>query len=256
MLFSYLTVNYETSSFNVSRCIFEDGAQENIIPIPSADAGGETTHAHRNPISITVGTVVLVLLLSGFSVFAFLKYRRRQHKLNIRSASPSDLDSSTSRFLTIQRTPKEICENSLSALHNGHKELGDTALAELAQLSRSTVAQWRTINNNHAPTVASSTTFSNFNLPSPAMTIPQTHPGFAREQDRCCQSCRTPTSPASASSRTRRSILNRPLPSIPKEVTRNTYMIDMAMRYEPRSGRSPKTVAPIDEECIRTGTPF
>ena len=78
--FSYLIADYERNNFSISQAVFQDGAQEKLIAIPSIN--GSTSTNTTGPMHVVgpggiAGIIVgfLALSLVGLSVFAFFTHR-------------------------------------------------------------------------------------------------------------------------------------------------------------------------------------
>lgn len=107
---SYLTADYERKVFNVSACVWNEGADENIVTILSKDSGSATSgggdgngdgsgggdsssskssHLGSGAIAgIVVGSIAAVLLIIGIAVFVILRKRRKWMKKGYAVAAP------------------------------------------------------------------------------------------------------------------------------------------------------------------------
>ena len=85
---SYLIVDYERSNFSISQCVFQQGLQQNLVSIPSANttttgSTGKSTASsnHTTIIAIVVAVVVFLLSIVGAIVLFFgLRNRTRKRK--------------------------------------------------------------------------------------------------------------------------------------------------------------------------------
>ncbi|KAK0736673.1 hypothetical protein B0T21DRAFT_312140 [Apiosordaria backusii] len=84
---AYLSVDYERKTFNVSSCVWNQGAEENIVAIASPDDaehdGSSTSSSSSSGLSsgaiagIVVGSVLGVALIAGGIALCFLRKRRK-----------------------------------------------------------------------------------------------------------------------------------------------------------------------------------
>lgn len=96
--YRYLSADYERKVFNVSACVWNEGAKENIITITSKDAnstggGGDSTSSKEANLSggaiagIVTGSVIGVILVVAALVIILLRKRRKWLDAGFRSAA-------------------------------------------------------------------------------------------------------------------------------------------------------------------------
>ena len=119
--YRYLSINYKSSNFSISQCVFDDGASANILPFFSADIRSQPTYNDKAVIGGTIeSTVFLLLSLIAFFVMRFIWNRRKPEYYAISSTSSKYLSP---KFSTISTGAKEIGENSLGGFYRGHREM-------------------------------------------------------------------------------------------------------------------------------------
>jgi hypothetical protein len=91
-IYSYLSADYERKVFNVSACVWNEGAEENIVTIASKDStpgdggSGNSTSSNRAHLGagaiagIVVGCVVIGLLAASALAIFILRKRRKWMK--------------------------------------------------------------------------------------------------------------------------------------------------------------------------------
>ena len=249
----YLTVDYERSNFSISQCTFADGVQANIVPILSTDTKDRTAHNYSGIIGGTVGATVFILLNLVLLVVVRRKWKRQ--KINIKSGSSISSEPYTPRFATVASPPKEIGDNSLAAARNGYREMDDTAIFELAQLSRSMLQSHTDTDSSGLPAAASTAAISKLELPSPAAKTTKKGTRDNLKRDQHFRACRNSLSPMSNRSDSRLSLYDSPLPPTPRDS--NVTILQIYTGYEERSnGLSGHLTSDNVKEWIRTGTPF
>ena len=204
--------------------MFEDGVQANIVPIRSADTNGRYVRNFKSIVGGTVGAVAFLLL--SFLII-FLMWRKRQHqRTKIKPLPSPQTEFYNPSFSTLQGTPKELGENSLAGMHNGFREMDSTAIAELAQLSRSMLQSQSTEGRRGPFDVPSMAAISGLELSSPAVRLGKGSSLYSSERNQYCQSCEDVISPVSTTSKFRVSFLNRKsLPPTPRHS--NSTVIQM-----------------------------
>lgn len=106
--YSYLTADYERKVFNVSACVWNEGADENIVTILSKDSdsatsgggdggsggGGGSSSSKRAHLGggaiagIVVGCIAAVLIVAGIAAFVILRKRRKWMRRGYAVAAP------------------------------------------------------------------------------------------------------------------------------------------------------------------------
>lgn len=95
---SYLSADYERKVFNVSACVWNQGAQENIVTITSTDSDSATGrgsspsgHSHLSGgaiADIVVACVIVGILLAVAIAYVILRKRRKWMKAGFAVAAP------------------------------------------------------------------------------------------------------------------------------------------------------------------------
>jgi hypothetical protein len=94
---SYLSADYERKVFNVSACVWNEGAEENIVMILSKDdesGGGGSSNSGHSTLSggeiagIVVGSVVGAILFAAVVTILVLRKRRKWLQAGFRIAAP------------------------------------------------------------------------------------------------------------------------------------------------------------------------
>ena len=130
MYLRYLITNYENSTFSVSQARFEDGLQEHIIAIPSANSTttpkSHSHLSHNSIIGLSIGLTALVILVAVLVYFTRQKLRKHFWKNDTSNNTGSPIFS------------PEIKPANLSALHEidnnsllRFRELPDSGKVEL-----------------------------------------------------------------------------------------------------------------------------
>lgn len=119
----YLITNYENSTFSVSQARFEDGLQEHIIAIPSANSTTTTkSHSHlshNSIIGLSIGLTALLILIVVLVYFTRQKLLKHFQKNDTSNNTGSPIFS------------PEIKPENLSALH----EIDNNSLLQYRELS-------------------------------------------------------------------------------------------------------------------------
>ena len=104
----YLTVDYERGNFTVSQCVFNEGAQEDVVIIhplgyvapnngtanPDGTSVTSNTKSSSFPIGAIVGVVFAVVILVVLAILLFFAYRKRKWPFQHRKpAGAAELDS-------------------------------------------------------------------------------------------------------------------------------------------------------------------
>jgi len=97
-LFRYLSADYERKVFNISACVWDQGAEQNIVMITSKDGGpgqgSDEDQSSSNGLSggtiagIVVGAVLGVLLIAAIVAVFILRQRRKWMKEGYSIAAP------------------------------------------------------------------------------------------------------------------------------------------------------------------------
>lgn len=82
---SYLTADYERGTFNVSACVWNEGAEENIVTISSKDSGytssstpgGSSSLGGGAIAGIVIGAVVFALIVAALIVLLIRRHRKK-----------------------------------------------------------------------------------------------------------------------------------------------------------------------------------
>ncbi len=96
----YLVANFENSNFSVSKCLFQEGIQEQIVSIyPPAQITKVKTGLGRNAlIGIIVACVVVVMiLLTGGYIFYRYKKRKQVQELPAESVAATPAATTTAQ---------------------------------------------------------------------------------------------------------------------------------------------------------------
>ena len=168
--YRYLSVNYESSNFSISQCVFEDGVTANILPFLPADTNSRVARSHKAIIGATVGAAILLLLslTALYAVWFKRQVRKAEDKI-----TPSIFPAPFSKtFSPIPSTPKEIGENSLVGFYHGHWEMDGKAAEGLARRSQSTSPQCGT-RDSPPPKPPSTLAISRSKPSSPAINHPE-----------------------------------------------------------------------------------
>jgi hypothetical protein len=114
---AYVTTHYESRTFNVSQCVFEDGGKSHIIALPAvlstesedsgsgSGSGSETASGKKKKlgtgaiVGIVIGILALFLIL-GLLVFLCLRRRKRRSKMEeVASAHDDAIEIDTGKRL-------------------------------------------------------------------------------------------------------------------------------------------------------------
>jgi len=95
---SYFIVDYERSNFSISQCLFQEGSQEKLVGIPSANATAtpsgltEAKPANRSTIiGIAIAAVVLVaIVVSTVVILLCIRKRNRKRKEEEKTATAAE----------------------------------------------------------------------------------------------------------------------------------------------------------------------
>ena len=209
----------------------------------------------------------LLAVFYGLITLAIIWCRYQRAKSNVKVVSAPHVcnvysyEPSTSR----SHAPlQEIDENSLSALHNGHREADGIARMEMDAAAAADLAYFNRLTNQPQYNTTSnrttiSTTFGVYGEIEPPLPVikPLKKTLFHGEkQNICIQPHKLTTFPMATPSRYRSSKSYRPLSSSPYASTRTSCIIEMYADFEQRSGTPAGLTAEPNEERIRTGMPF
>ncbi|KAJ9643450.1 hypothetical protein H2199_004129 [Coniosporium tulheliwenetii] len=140
---AYITVDHERSNFSVSQCVWEYGAAQDIVAIPSLERsstaadgtpGGQSTSSSLSTgaiVGIAVGAAAATALIA--LLIFFLWWRRRKQKPKPEDEASSD-DSSTSEPAEPpeEQTPNVYPKAELDATHVPRHEIDSTSKLDRA----------------------------------------------------------------------------------------------------------------------------
>ncbi|KFX89411.1 hypothetical protein V490_07044 [Pseudogymnoascus sp. VKM F-3557] len=123
---AYLSANYESKEFNVSACVWNEGAEENIVTLTSKDSnsspsGGQSPPGNTRGKQLSGGAIagivvacvaVLIVLVVAVTV-VILRKRRKWMKAGfaVPSTKP-EVDESFLKGPVLNSTPRSMAENS------------------------------------------------------------------------------------------------------------------------------------------------
>lgn len=154
---SYLSVDYERKTFNVSACSWTEGAQQNIVTITAKDplpgtnggaggGGGGSSLSGGAIAGIVVGAVLGALLIAGIFAVFLLRKRRKWMRKGYTVDAPHPIDPSP-EFLATAPVLNSHTTSSSAAYSKGSKRVPESA----ADIS----AQTSTIGNSRSATGSS-----------------------------------------------------------------------------------------------------
>ena len=253
----YLSVNYESSNFSISQCVFEDGVPANILPFLTADAKPES--AARNQRAIIGGTVgAAAFLILSLIAFFVVKFKWHRPKTEGQVTPSTSSESLSPIFPPISSTPKEIGENSLAGFHNGYREMDGTSLARLVRQSRSIHSSQSGTRICAFPTLSSSPTSSRSKLLSPTISNLERDSRQNPRWNHRRATFEKTIPPGRTSYKSGTSILGRPLPPTPKEKDAASFQTYGRKEEQVRqTGRQTGRQTHHEKhQLIRSGTPF
>ena len=105
---SYLIVDYERNNFSISQCLFQEGSQQKLVGIPSANTTTTGSAApkpaksssHTTVISIVLAVVAFVLLVIGAGLLYFWVKRRnrKRRETEERAAAAQEAEEKAERI--------------------------------------------------------------------------------------------------------------------------------------------------------------
>ena len=245
-------MSYEHSNFSISQCTFNDNSQEDIIPIHSGSAQDQSTRDDKAIIGGSLGAVAILLL--GLAVLLFMrhKYQRRRIPIRPKLSTPPGLLSST--MSAPGMSPNEMGDNSIAEVRTLSPEIDGTAVAELGQASMSSLL-FRNGYDRRRPLMrqcaATARKPSNEQLAIRGSDRGRT---WRFKHNRRGQIYERTPALAAISDKHGTSLLNRPLPLLPRNSTLSVIQADV--RDEGLEDLEEKLAHRMMENPIRTGTPF
>ena len=249
----YLSVNYEHSNFSISQCTFEDGVQENTVAIPSGSKQSQTTRNYKAIVGGPLGAAVPLLLVLSIVLLMRHKRQRRWNDSNPKPLAP--LSPLISRRWTQGMSLNEIGRNSTAEMRSLSPEIDGTALAEMAQKSKSSFPSQSRCDKTRPSRKTCTEVTSRSSRPASASKQSEKSTRYRSKQNRHGRIYDSRLSPPANFPEPQESILDRPLPPLPRDST-----LSIIQSYTGHDGRldevDEKLIWEHIENRVRTGTPF